>query len=210
MRLFGPKRSESPETPVVPPRPSSAPVPGRHESADPQSSITVIGPGLVAHGDLDGDVDLQIQGTVVGDVRGRSVTVRQGAQIHGAVTAGRVRVSGLVNGPIHAATLDVAAPGRVLGDVDCRTEVIVAGRLDGDIHAPTVSVAEGGSVAGSTHAERMVVRGNLDGRIEAFAVQLGKAAHVKGAVLHNSLNIELGGYIDGPRPWRPPGYFGRG
>ncbi len=164
----------------------------------------------MAHGDLDGDVDMQIQGTVVGDVRGRNVTVRQGAQIHGAVTGGRVRVSGLVNGPIHAATLDVAAPGRVVGEVDCRTEVIVAGQPDGDIHAPTVSVAEGGSVVGSTHAERMVVRGNLEGRIEAFAVQLGKAAHVKGAVLHNSLNIELGGFIDGPRPWRPPGYFGRG
>ena len=210
MRLFGPKRSESPDTTVTSSKPSSAPGSARQEDVDKQASVTIIGRGLVAHGDLDGDVDMQIQGTVVGDIRGRNVTVRQGAEIHGAVTGGRVRVSGLVNGPIHAATLDVAAPGQVLGEVDCRTEVIVAGRLDGDIHAPTVSVAEGGAVAGSTHAERMVVRGNLEGRIEAFAVQLGKAAYVKGAVLHNSLNIELGGYIDGPRPWRPPGYFGRG
>ena len=210
MRLFGPKRSESPDIPLTPPKTSSAAGSTRQVDADRQASITVIGPGLVAHGDLDGDVDMQIQGTVVGDVRGRNVTVRQGAQIHGAVTAGRVRISGVVNGPIHAATLDVASPGQVLGDVDCRTEVIVAGRLDGDIHAPTVSVAEGGTVFGSTHAERMVVRGDLEGRIEAFAVQLGKAARVKGAVLHNSLNIELGGHVDGPRPWRPPGYFGRG
>ena len=82
-------------------------------AASPRSSAT----DLKIVGDLHCAGDVQIKGTVEGDIRSRTVTVGEGAQVTGAVYGEAVHVSGLVTGQIEAPTVTVARSGKILGDV---------------------------------------------------------------------------------------------
>ena len=78
---------------------------------------SVISTDLKIVGDLHCAGDVQIKGTVEGDIRSRTVTVGEGAQVTGAVYGEAVHVSGLVTGQIEAPTVTVARSGKILGDV---------------------------------------------------------------------------------------------
>ncbi len=78
---------------------------------------SVISADLKIVGDLHCAGDVQIKGTVEGDIRSRTVTVGEGAQVTGAIYGQAVHVSGSVSGQIEAPTVTVARSGRIEGDV---------------------------------------------------------------------------------------------
>src|SRR5664279_67294 len=108
-------RNEKPATPatavktpepqkVVPPAPP-APEPARAQAtaqplttrgAPRMSSVSVISKALKITGQLESSEDIQIDGTVEGDVRAVSVTVGNGARVKGTVYGETVELSGTI------------------------------------------------------------------------------------------------------------------
>jgi len=88
---------------------------------------SVISADLKIVGDLHCAGDVQIKGTVEGDIRSRTVTVGEGAQVTGAIYGQAVHVSGSVTGQIEAPTVTVARSGRIEGDVVHESLAVEAG-----------------------------------------------------------------------------------
>ncbi len=97
-----------------------------------------IGKSITIQGDLSGDEDLVIDGTVDGKVELPNNQLTIGA--HGTIRA-----------ELHAKSVLVI--GRVTGDVHGseRVEIQATGIVEGDVTAPRLVIAEGGVVNGSVH-----------------------------------------------------------
>ncbi len=121
---------------------------------------SVISADLKIVGDLHCAGDVQIKGTVEGDIRSRTVTVGEGAQVTGAIYGQAVHVSGSVTGQIEAPTVTVARSGRIEGDVVHESLAVEAGahlvgtcrRLDtkaaaGPTNAPALKLGTAGQAA---------------------------------------------------------------
>src|SRR6188768_1372640 len=96
---------------------------------------TVIGEGLTIEGDISGDEEIVIHGTL----RGRLTTTDAGTAVVGADITG--------------ASLSVA--GQVTGDVTAseRVDVQAGGKLVGDIKAARFTIADGASFKGNVDME---------------------------------------------------------
>ena len=74
----------------------------------PAGGRSVIGAGARVDGALFGNVDLQIDGAVTGEVRGRTITVDPRAAVEATLKAWAVDVAGAVRGRIEALNVNVA------------------------------------------------------------------------------------------------------
>ena len=88
---------------------------------------SVISADLKVVGDLHCAGDIQIKGTVEGDVKSRSVTVGEGAHVQGSIYGDSVHVSGSVKGYIEAPTVTVAKTAKILGDIVHESLAVEAG-----------------------------------------------------------------------------------
>jgi cytoskeletal protein CcmA (bactofilin family) len=94
------------------PKAAPAPAPRRGRSAP-----SIISDDLVVHGNLIATGDIQIDGTVEGDVRSQSLTVGEHATITGEVMADDVIVRGRIVGSIRARRVQLATTCHVEGDI---------------------------------------------------------------------------------------------
>jgi cytoskeletal protein CcmA (bactofilin family) len=108
----------------------------------------VIGPKITVKGEITGEEDVVIEGTVEGQIRvGRDLRVAPGGVVKANITAQTVVVS-----------------GEVMGDCDAanRVEIQATGRLTGNIRAPRIVIAEGAmfrgnsDMSGRSEAERKI------------------------------------------------------
>lgn len=88
---------------------------------------SIISASLRIVGNLVSDGDIQVDGTVDGDVHSRSLTISHGASVNGGISAETVRIDGAVTGQIKASNVMLGATSRVIGDVIHATLVIEAG-----------------------------------------------------------------------------------
>ena len=88
---------------------------------------SVISTDLKVIGDLHCAGDIQIKGTVEGDIKSRSVTVGEGAHVQGSIYGDSVHISGSVKGYIEAPTVTVAKTAKILGDIVHESLAIEAG-----------------------------------------------------------------------------------
>jgi cytoskeletal protein CcmA (bactofilin family) len=79
--------------------------------------VSVIGADATVVGNIDCAGDLQIFGTVEGDVRGRTLVVEAGGLVEGRVFADRLLVGGTVNGAVTATDVGVEGTARVVGNI---------------------------------------------------------------------------------------------
>jgi len=107
--------------------------PSSQPSASKGSGMpSIISTDLKVVGDLHCAGDIQIEGTVEGDINSQTVTVGEGAQVSGSVYGQTVRVSGNVKGQIEAQSVTLAKTAEVSGDVVHETLSIEAGaQLEG-------------------------------------------------------------------------------
>ena len=96
---------------------------------------------------------------------------------------------------------------RVIGRLESVDCVEIRGMLDGDVDSTLLIVGEGARVDGFISADAVHIAGTVTGRIEAIAVRIAKSATVIGAIVHNTIEIESGATLDGPRPWRPMSFM---
>jgi len=102
---------------------------------------SIISPDLKVEGNLTSSGDIQLDGTVEGDVTSRGLTVGEGAKVRGALVAETIRVYGTVNGTITANSVVLASSAKV----------------DGDITHGSLSMEAGASLAGQIkRLERLI------------------------------------------------------
>lgn len=88
---------------------------------------------------------------------------------------------------------DLTIEGNLKSDGDIQLDGVV----DGDVETRTLTVGEDGTVHGSVTAETVRICGKVDGEVRAGSVSLARTAEVRGDVVHDSLAIEAGAFIDG-------------
>ena len=76
---------------------------------------SIISPDLEIVGDLKSDGEIQIDGTVKGDIKGHMLTVGEQGKVDGSTVAETVRISGTVSGQVRAKTVRLDASARMSG-----------------------------------------------------------------------------------------------
>ena len=83
------------------------------------------------------------------------------------------------------------------GDLVCSGDIQVDGWIEGDIQSRNVVIGESATVHGGIQGENVRICGTVNGQIRADNVTLEKSARVTGDVLHKSLSIEQGAFLEG-------------
>jgi cytoskeletal protein CcmA (bactofilin family) len=150
MGIFGKPTDNKPPDPPVPgpapaPRPAAAaapPAPHAPAASAAQAvrtvspTLCVLGANTTIKGEILGDEDVVIEGTVEGQIRiGRELRIGQGGKVRATVSAQSVVVSGEMQGDCEAHT---------------RVEIQATGRLIGNIRAPKIVIAEGAVFRGNS------------------------------------------------------------
>lgn len=91
----------------------------------------------------------------------------------------------------------ISADLRITGDLVCSGDVQIDGWIEGNVQSRHIVVGEGATVQGRLQAEEVRIAGLLNGDVLADLVVLAKTAHVNGDVLHKSLAVEEGAYLQG-------------
>lgn len=91
----------------------------------------------------------------------------------------------------------LSADMEIAGDVRSQGEIEVNGVVDGDITCQALTIGKEAKIHGTVIAESVQVMGTLDGHIRAETVSLLGSAHVTGEILHGSLSVEAGAFIEG-------------
>lgn len=153
---------QTPETMPVGPKKAELPTPG---------VPSIISSDLKIVGDLTSDGDIQIDGTVEGDIRSRALTIGEGAIVRGAIMAETVRIYGTLTGEIEANGVTLAKTAKVEGDITHRTLSMEAGAsLVGQLRRLTASVSPSDQNAQSGSARgRDTVAGGPDTGTQSHA-----------------------------------------
>lgn len=78
---------------------------------------TIIGADFRVKGDISCEGDIQLEGTVDGNIKSVRLTVGETGIVNGDVSAEGVRVHGKIVGTIKAQTVELAGTGHVTGDI---------------------------------------------------------------------------------------------
>ena len=93
---------------------------------------SVVGVDLKVVGDMNCAGEIQIDGTVQGDINSNTVTVGEGGRTDGLISADTVHIRGTVKGETRAACVVVAGTARVEGNIKYQSLSIEPGAvLDG-------------------------------------------------------------------------------
>jgi cytoskeletal protein CcmA (bactofilin family) len=102
----------------------------------PVHEVCVIGPQITVKGEITGDEDITVEGSVEGLIQiARDVRVGEKGRVKARVEARTIIIAGEVVGDCHASV---------------RVEIQASGRLTGDIRAPRIVVAEGAMFRGNS------------------------------------------------------------
>ena len=75
---------------------------GRKPGSQQAAAPSIISADMKVVGNLQSGGDIQIEGSVEGDIKSRTVTIGENAHINGAINANMANVHGHVNGKINA------------------------------------------------------------------------------------------------------------
>ncbi|MGO4409559.1 MULTISPECIES: bactofilin family protein [unclassified Brevundimonas] len=108
--------------PAPEPTPSAAPAaaPRPPEAARPasrSSSLSTLSAGVKYEGNISGAGELQVDGSLKGDIRVVRVTIGEGGSVEGTVHADVLDVRGRVSGAIVAKQVKLFATARIEGDI---------------------------------------------------------------------------------------------
>ena len=165
--------------PAVPP-PAAAPKPEADMSqagggkpgfqSKPKASPSLLSTDLTIKGNVATSGDIQIEGTIEGDVRAHLLTVGETATIRGEVVAGDVVVNGRVIGRVRGLKVRLTASAKVEGDIVHKTIAIESGaHFEGSVQRQEDPLSEG------SDRRRPAMPGTGHG-IESGATPLGRPA----------------------------------
>ena len=91
----------------------------------------------------------------------------------------------------------ISADLKIRGDVESAGDIQIDGLIEGDIKSRSLTLGQGAHVKGSIYADLATIAGTISGQINAKNVTIAKTARVQGDVVHESLAIEAGAYLEG-------------
>ena len=91
----------------------------------------------------------------------------------------------------------ISAEMSVLGNIVSDGFVDIDGIVDGNVKCHSTTIRANGKINGDITAEIVKVYGMVTGMIKARSVTLHETAHVEGIIMHESLSVEDGAFIDG-------------
>lgn len=144
----GPKASEI-ERPKMPDQPPAKPQ-GEFVSSAPKvkAAASVLSSDLTVVGNLRTTGDIQVEGTVEGDIRAHLLTVGESATIRGEIVADDIVVNGRVVGRVRGLKVRLTATARVEGDIIHRTIAIESGaHFEGSVQRQEDPLSTGRSSA---------------------------------------------------------------
>ncbi|MEM9473830.1 MAG: polymer-forming cytoskeletal protein [Pseudomonadota bacterium] len=117
-----------PETPKTPEAKSTKPMTDFSPSTPKEKApASVLSSDLKIHGNLTTAGDIQIEGTIEGDIRAHLLTVGESATVKGECIADDVIVNGRVVGKVRGLKVRLTATARVEGDIIHKTIAIESG-----------------------------------------------------------------------------------
>jgi len=125
----GPKQSGDESKPASGDAAPKAPVPEFTPSSGPKTKppASQLAPDLVITGNLKTTGDIQIEGTVEGDIYAHLLTIGEGATVKGECVADDVVVNGRVIGRVRGLKVRLTSTARVEGDIVHKTIAIESG-----------------------------------------------------------------------------------
>ncbi|WP_375691289.1 polymer-forming cytoskeletal protein [Pseudooceanicola sp. LIPI14-2-Ac024] len=126
----GPKdTNEAPkaETPSKPATPSSSGTDYKPAAPKAKPPASVLSSDLHITGNVKTTGDIQIEGTIEGDIRAHLLTVGEGATVKGEVTADDVVINGRIVGRVRGLKVRLTSTARVEGDIIHKTIAIESG-----------------------------------------------------------------------------------
>lgn len=141
--------SSAPATPA-------APAPGEFKSAAPKAKppASVLSSDLHVTGNLKTTGDIQVEGTVEGDIRAHLLTVGETATIKGEVSADDVVINGRIVGRVRGLKVRLTSTARVEGDIIHKTIAIESGaHFEGSVQRQDDPLSAGAKPAAKPVAE---------------------------------------------------------
>lgn len=103
---------------------------GRQRRAARSAAIpSIISANLSVTGDLVSEGDIQVEGSIKGDVACRVLVLSEEAEVSGRITCDTARIRGAVIGEIHAKAVLLARTARITGDIFYGHVTIEAGAV---------------------------------------------------------------------------------
>jgi len=87
------------------------------QAADKKGGLSVINADLRVTGDLISESDVQVDGSVNGDIRTRTLTIGQSGEVRGEIVAEKIRICGTVIGQVRAKDVSLSDTARMIGDI---------------------------------------------------------------------------------------------
>jgi cytoskeletal protein CcmA (bactofilin family) len=140
-------------TPVFTPTttPAVAPAPPK-----PKPSASVLSSDITITGNVRSSGDIQIEGTIEGDIRAQVLIVGETATVKGEVTADDVVVHGRVVGRLRGLKVRLSSTARVEGDIVHKTIAIESGaHFEGSVQRQDDPLGQGGQPARLTGPSRV-------------------------------------------------------
>jgi cytoskeletal protein CcmA (bactofilin family) len=115
--------------PVAPATPTASPNPNEFKASAPKPKppASTLSADLHITGNIKTSGDIQVEGTVEGDIRAHLLTIGESATIKGEVTADDVVVNGRIVGRVRGLKVRLTATARVEGDIIHKTIAIESG-----------------------------------------------------------------------------------
>ena len=141
----GPKTGEGdkPKTPEAPPvtKPSMEFTPTANKG---KAGVSILSSDLTVVGNLRTAGDIQVEGTVEGDIRAHLLTVGESATIRGEIVADDIVVNGRVIGKVRGLKVRLTSSARVEGDIIHKTIAIESGaHFEGSVQRQEDPLASG-------------------------------------------------------------------
>jgi len=100
----------------------------------PATMPSIVSAGLQVNGNMVSDGDIQIEGTIEGDVKSRTLIIGAEGLVKGAIVADEVTINGAVEGKIKAKTVILHENSQVVGDITHDLLTVLAGaRIEGSL-----------------------------------------------------------------------------
>lgn len=85
----------------------------------------------------------------------------------------------------------------ILGNLISDGYIDINGHIEGNVKCDSLTIRENGNVRGDVVANVVHIHGEVNGIIKAKSVNLASTARVKGVIIHETMSMQDGAFIDG-------------
>ncbi|MFC3226728.1 polymer-forming cytoskeletal protein [Marinibaculum pumilum] len=149
---------------------------------------------MTVTGNLDSDGEIQVDGTVIGDVKAERLTLGEGARILGEVVADDALIRGEVTGCLRVVTVAIERSAKIHGDVFHRTMSVEAGAFIQGLCQNTENPRESAGKA----VERGPAKAEEAGSGDTLAMEPGKPV----LATEHGAPLQFGNAPATTPPWR--------